>query len=134
MTNAAMGVAAQPVSSGRGMAEMLLRPAGCREPRRAECAASSPSALPGFPKAYAQHLPSMPVPDSTHQGARNQRAQQQGQPDLSPQQRQAAVAATLREDALDHYWKEPIAKRDWDVDLVTRFIDALVVAGPGRGA
>ena len=27
------------------------------------------SALPGFPKAYAQHLPSMPVPDSTSQGA-----------------------------------------------------------------
>jgi hypothetical protein len=46
----------------------------------------------------------------------------------------AAVAATLREDALDHYWKEPIAKRDWDVELVTQFIDALVVAGPGRGA
>jgi poly(A) polymerase len=33
----------------------------------------------------------MPVPDSTHQGARNQGAEQQGQPDLSPQQRQAAA-------------------------------------------
>jgi hypothetical protein len=46
----------------------------------------------------------------------------------------AAVAATLREDALASYWEEPAQNRDWDVELVTRLIDALVVAGPGRPA
>src|SRR5580693_9348628 len=65
----AMARAAQPVSSGRGMAEMLLRPAKSGKRGSAECPASSPSALPGFPKAYAQHLPSMAVPDSTSQGS-----------------------------------------------------------------
>src|SRR6185312_1286448 len=68
-------VAAHLVSNGRSMAEMLLRPAPSGA-RGAECPASSPSALPGFPKAYAQHLPSMPVPDSTS---------------LTPQQRLAAA-------------------------------------------
>ncbi len=37
----------------------------------------------------------------------------------------AAVAATIKEDQC-HFWKEPEKDRDWDVVLVTRFIDGLI--------
>jgi hypothetical protein len=46
----------------------------------------------------------------------------------------AAVGATLREDALSDYWNEPVRDRDWDVQLVTRFIDGLIAAAEGRSA
>lgn len=41
----------------------------------------------------------------------------------------AAVAATLKEDLLVHYWAKPIKDRDYEVELVTKLIDALVVSG-----
>jgi hypothetical protein len=37
----------------------------------------------------------------------------------------AAVAASIREDQR-HFWKEPEIDRNWDVSLVTRFIDGLI--------
>jgi hypothetical protein len=37
----------------------------------------------------------------------------------------AAVATSIKEDQY-HLWKEPDEDRDWDVALVTRFIDGLV--------
>ena len=55
------------------------------------------SALPGFPKAYAQHLPSMPVPDSTSPGAGDLSPGVPRPPQippgrqLGPQQREAAA-------------------------------------------
>src|SRR5260221_4626407 len=81
-TEAPMAVAALQVSSGRAMAEMLLRRAGWGARGRAESAALCPSALPGFPKAYAQHLLSMPVPDSASPGS----------PKLGPGQRKAVAS------------------------------------------
>jgi hypothetical protein len=46
----------------------------------------------------------------------------------------AAVAATLREDNLAHYWNKPARNRDYDVELVTRFIDGLIGATVGGAA
>jgi hypothetical protein len=46
----------------------------------------------------------------------------------------AAVAATLREDNLAHYWEKPARDRDYDVELVTRFIDGLIGATVGGAA
>jgi hypothetical protein len=37
----------------------------------------------------------------------------------------AALAATMKEDALYSYWDKPDEKRDWDVALITRFLDGL---------
>jgi hypothetical protein len=38
----------------------------------------------------------------------------------------AALAATMKEDALRSYWNKPDEDRDWDVMLVTRFLDGLI--------
>jgi hypothetical protein len=40
-----------------------------------------------------------------------------------------AIARSLKEEALDTYWDEPDEDRDWDVMLVTRFIDGLIECG-----
>jgi flagellar biosynthesis/type III secretory pathway protein FliH len=40
----------------------------------------------------------------------------------------AAVAASIKEDQ-PRFWKKPEKDRDWDVSLVTRFIDGLVERG-----
>jgi hypothetical protein len=40
----------------------------------------------------------------------------------------AAVAASIKEDQ-SHFWKEPEERRDWDVSLITRFIDGLLDRG-----
>jgi hypothetical protein len=37
-----------------------------------------------------------------------------------------ATAKSLKEDPLDHLWVEPEKDRDWDVMLLTRFIDGLI--------
>jgi hypothetical protein len=41
----------------------------------------------------------------------------------------AAVAACFKADQ-DHLWKDPEPDRDWEVSLVTRFIDGLIECGP----
>jgi hypothetical protein len=46
----------------------------------------------------------------------------------------AAVAATLRDDHLAYYWDKPVRDRDYDVELVTRFIDGLIGATVGGAA
>jgi hypothetical protein len=38
----------------------------------------------------------------------------------------AATAATLMEDQLTHLWDEPENDRDWDIRMLTRFIDGLI--------
>ena len=38
----------------------------------------------------------------------------------------AALAATMKEDALRSYWNKPDEDRDWDVMHVTRFLDGLI--------
>ena len=45
----------------------------------------------------------------------------------------AALAATMKEDALGSYWNKPDEDRDWDVMLITRFIDGLIEVGRGPG-
>ena len=42
----------------------------------------------------------------------------------------AAVAAVLRDEAFAHYWKETEDDRDWDVALLTRFLDGLIALRP----
>jgi hypothetical protein len=46
----------------------------------------------------------------------------------------AAIAASLREDALSSYWTKPVAERDCDVEVITRFFDALIETGLTRVA
>ena len=41
----------------------------------------------------------------------------------------AALAATMKEDALYSYWNTPDEDRDWDVMLITRFLDGLIERG-----
>jgi hypothetical protein len=41
----------------------------------------------------------------------------------------AALAATMKDDALSSYWNKPDEDRDWDVMLITRFIDGLIESG-----
>jgi phosphoglycolate phosphatase-like HAD superfamily hydrolase len=38
----------------------------------------------------------------------------------------AAVASALKEEVLDHLWDKPKDDRDWDVELLTRFLDGLI--------
>jgi hypothetical protein len=38
----------------------------------------------------------------------------------------AAVAATLRDDELEHLWAKPEDDRDWGILMLTRFIDGLL--------
>jgi hypothetical protein len=40
----------------------------------------------------------------------------------------AAMAATIKEDQ-SHFWKNPEEDRDWDILLVTRFLDGLIDLG-----
>jgi hypothetical protein len=40
----------------------------------------------------------------------------------------AAVAAAFKADQ-DHFWKEPEADRDWEISLLTRFLDDLIELG-----
>jgi hypothetical protein len=44
-----------------------------------------------------------------------------------------AVAATMKEDALNQYWDKPEEDRDFDVSLITRFLDGLIELGQMRG-
>ncbi len=44
----------------------------------------------------------------------------------------AAVAATLKDYALSFHWKEPEEDRDWDVEILTKFLDCLVGLGQGE--
>ena len=37
----------------------------------------------------------------------------------------AAVAAAFKEDQ-DHFWREPEQDRDWEISLLTRFLDGLI--------
>jgi hypothetical protein len=46
----------------------------------------------------------------------------------------AAIAASLRDEALSSYWNEPVAERDCDVEVITRFLDALIEIGQTRAA
>jgi hypothetical protein len=43
-----------------------------------------------------------------------------------------AIARSLKEEPLDTYWDEPDEDRDWDVMLVTRFLDVLIEIGQPR--
>jgi hypothetical protein len=38
----------------------------------------------------------------------------------------AAVALSLKEEVLNHLWEAPKDNRDWDVELLTRFLDGLI--------
>jgi hypothetical protein len=38
----------------------------------------------------------------------------------------AGLAAVLKDEALAHYWKQPENDRDWDVALLTQFLDGLI--------
>jgi hypothetical protein len=38
----------------------------------------------------------------------------------------AAVALALKEEVLNHLWEAPKDDRDWDVELLTRFLDGLI--------
>jgi hypothetical protein len=40
----------------------------------------------------------------------------------------AAVAASFKADQR-HFWKEPEPDRDWEISLLTRFIDGLIECG-----
>jgi hypothetical protein len=42
----------------------------------------------------------------------------------------AAVASVLKEEVLDHLWDKPEDDRDWDVELLTRFLDGLIALLP----
>ena len=42
----------------------------------------------------------------------------------------AAVASALKEEVLDHLWDEPEADRDWDIELLTQFLDGLIAMLP----
>jgi hypothetical protein len=44
-----------------------------------------------------------------------------------------AVAASFKENQ-HHFWKELEADRDWDVELLTRFIDGLIECTPLEAA
>jgi hypothetical protein len=44
----------------------------------------------------------------------------------------AALAATMKEDALSSYWNKPDEDRDWDVMLIARFLDGLIEVGQGH--
>jgi hypothetical protein len=41
----------------------------------------------------------------------------------------AALAATMKDDALSSYWNKPDEDRDWDVMLISRFLDGLIERG-----
>ena len=41
---------------------------------------------------------------------------------------------SLKEEPLETYWAEPEEDRDWDVMLLTRFLDALIEIGQTRAA
>jgi hypothetical protein len=41
----------------------------------------------------------------------------------------AALAATMKDDALYSYWDKPDEDRDWDVMLISRFLDGLIERG-----
>jgi hypothetical protein len=41
----------------------------------------------------------------------------------------AAVAATLKDFSLSRYWDKPDEDRDWDVMLITWFLDGLIEVG-----
>jgi hypothetical protein len=43
----------------------------------------------------------------------------------------AAIAASFKKDQR-HLWKEPVEDRDWDLELLTRFIDELVTCTEAR--
>jgi hypothetical protein len=45
----------------------------------------------------------------------------------------AVTAATLKDNSLSHYWNEPEEDRDFDVSLITRFLDGLIELGAVRG-
>lgn len=45
-----------------------------------------------------------------------------------------AVAATLKDYALSHHWQEPKEDRDWDVEILTGFLDCLIELGAGKEA
>jgi hypothetical protein len=45
-----------------------------------------------------------------------------------------ATARSLKEYPLDHLWAEPDEDRDWDVMLLTRFLDVLIEIGQARAA
>jgi hypothetical protein len=45
----------------------------------------------------------------------------------------AALAATMKEDALRSYWDKPDEDRDWDMMLISRFLDGLIELGQTRG-
>jgi len=42
----------------------------------------------------------------------------------------AAVASALKDEALSHHWDKPGDDRDWDVALLTRFLDGLIALLP----
>jgi hypothetical protein len=39
----------------------------------------------------------------------------------------------MKEDALRSYWNKPDEDRDWDVMLITRFLDGLIEVGQDHG-
>ena len=41
----------------------------------------------------------------------------------------AAVAATLKEWTLKHYWDRPDIDMDWDIAMITQFVDSLIELG-----
>jgi hypothetical protein len=49
-------------------------------------------------------------------------------------ERITAVAATLKDYPLSHHWKEPEEDRDWDVDILTGFLDGLIELGQRKEA
>jgi hypothetical protein len=44
------------------------------------------------------------------------------------------VAATLKDYAISEYWKEPVEDRDWDVKILTEFLDCLIGLGQAEAA
>ena len=49
--------------------------------------------------------------------------------DPRKQLRIAAVASAFKA-AQSHFWKEPEPERDWDISLLTRFLDWLIDQAP----
>jgi hypothetical protein len=45
-----------------------------------------------------------------------------------------AVAATLKDYALSQYWRETKEDRDWDVEIITGFLDCLIELGQAEEA
>jgi hypothetical protein len=45
-----------------------------------------------------------------------------------------AVAAALKDYAIGEYWKEPVEDRDWDVKILTGFLDCLIELGQAEEA